>query len=87
MAYTTDGYAYGGYASASWQNAQNYTIDNNSFLFRLKANNNNSYVHIESTNAHIYDHSSYGPAFGSPNQGLELSLFKNMLMKPMVHIN
>ena len=77
VAYTTDGYAYGGYASASWQNAQNYTVDNNSFLFRLKANNKNSYVRLKNTNAHVYDHTSYGPAFGNPNYGCELSFFTN----------
>ena len=76
VAYTTDGYAYGGYTAVNWKNAQNWTVDNNSFLFRLKANNKSSYVRLESNNAHIYDHTSYGPAFGNPN-AFEMTMFVN----------
>ena len=68
VAYNTNGFIFGGYTSRSWQSSQQWQQDTKSFLFRLRANSGNSYVRINSRNAHIQNHVSFGPTFGYPNQ-------------------
>ena len=56
------GYRFGGFTTASWSSCGSYKNDANAFLFSLEFKE--YYLSYDGSNA-IYDHSSYGPTFGS----------------------
>ena len=60
---TSKGYRCGGFISQSWGSTNNYIQDKNAFLFSLEFKEMYP-INVDGTNA-IYDHSSYGPTFGS----------------------
>ena len=58
----TRGYRCGGFTSKNWSSCNSTVNDPNAFLFSLEYKE--KYPSYDGTNA-IYDHSSYGPTFGS----------------------
>lgn len=76
----SDGAAYGGYTSVSWQSTNCYQADSNAFLFRVYnfANCRTKQVaekFAERRNGHeVYKCASYGPTFGN---GHDLMTFNN----------
>ena len=80
VAYTSQGNAFGGYTSVPWRSTKDSQVDSTSFLFRLRSKKKPSYVRLPSQNAHIYDHTSYGPIFGHP-KNYELQMFTGSIYK------
>ncbi|KAK3590757.1 hypothetical protein CHS0354_017271 [Potamilus streckersoni] len=58
---------FGGYTTMSWQNGSNYVHDSAAFLFQLCYNGelNPKRFNVKLPANAIYNHSSYGPTFGS----------------------
>ncbi|KAL3867701.1 hypothetical protein ACJMK2_040568 [Sinanodonta woodiana] len=69
---------FGGYTAMSWQNGANYVHDSAAFLFQLCYNGemNPQKFNIKLPANAIYNHSSYGPTFGS---GHDLCTFNGII--------
>lgn len=67
-------YVFGGYTDKAWTSYQNYKSSTISFLFSLRSSANTPFKSplFKSYNEATYDHSSYGPTFGS-NYDLHIS--------------
>ena len=58
---SSNGKRFGGYASVSWENRQQYVRDDNAFLFSLDLK---KCFKKKVKNSSLYDHTDYGPTFG-----------------------
>jgi regulator of replication initiation timing len=65
---SSEGYIFGGYCPVSWTSSNQYINTNNAWLFSMSSPNGTYYVKLPVTQNQgnsIYDHSGYGPTFGS----------------------
>lgn len=74
IAYTNDGYVYGGYTSAEFDVSSAWKPANESFLFKLKKEGFTDFMIYPATTGYIYCAPNYGPTFGNAS-GVELTLF------------
>ena len=76
VGYTTNGYAFGGYVSVDFDaSLENWKPDHQAFLFRLRKGGSPAFMKYPAVNAHIYNASNCGPAFGNARR-LEVCFFQ-----------